>query len=93
MRYHRLGLVQDVGVEDVLLTSFCCEIVLEGLDPCITDGLCKSSRFVGDLGEARALDQFEPTLHCQDVSVVLFGIASVRNGMMPIPHTYVFGKL
>ena len=36
---HRFELVQDVGVEKVLSTSLLGEIILEGLDPCRTDGL------------------------------------------------------
>ena len=93
MTDHRFELVQDVGVEDVLSIAFLCEIVFEGLDPCVMDGLGESSGSAEDLDKERARDQFEATRDCQDVSVVWCGICSGRSRSMPTPNTDVFRKL
>ena len=90
---HRFELVQGVGVEEVLSTSLLSEIVLEGLDPCSTDGLSKPPRSTEDLDEERATDQLDVTRSCQRVSAVWFGTCSGRSRPVPIPNTYVLRKL
>ena len=67
---HRFELVQGVGVEKVLSTSLLGEIILEGLDPCRTDGLSEPPGSTEDLYEKRALDQLDVTRNCQGVSAV-----------------------
>ena len=90
---HRVELVQDVGMENVLSTSLLCEIILEGLDPCCTDGLNEPPRSTEDLDEERATDQLDVTRNCQRVSAIWFGTCSRRSRPVHIPNTYVLRKL
>ena len=63
-----LEFVEYVRVEKVLATSFFCEIIFEGLDPCVVDRLRQSSGSTEDLDEERTRDQAEIDQRCPGVS-------------------------
>ena len=90
---HRFELVQNVGVEKDLSPSLLSEIILEGLDPCSTDGLSEPPRSAEDLDEEWATDQLDVTRNCQRVSAIWFGTCSGRSRPVLIPNTYVLRKL
>ena len=68
VRDHGLEFVEYVRVGKVLATSFFCEIIFEGLDPCVMDRLRQSSGSAEDVHEEGARDQAEINQHCLGVS-------------------------
>ena len=80
-------------MEEIFTASLWCEIVFEGLDPIVTDGLRKAPGSTEHFDEERALDQSDVTLHVQDVSVRCgVGTDVVRRRTVPAPYSNIFGK-
>ena len=69
MLYHLLQLVEDVGFEEVLAPSLSIDVVLEGLQPSITNCFGLAASATVDLDEERRRDELDVTLARQNVSV------------------------
>ena len=69
MLNHLLQLVEDVGFEEVLAPSLSINVVLEGLQPSITNCFGLAAGATVDLDEERRRDELDVTLARQNVSV------------------------
>ena len=69
MLYHLLQLVEDVGFEEVLAPSLSIDVVLEGLQPSITNCFGLAANATVDLDEERRRDELDVTVARQNVSV------------------------